>query len=397
MPRRWVLVAETPFLPADGGVEQELLGMAVALASLGELAAVVVPARHPLPIARYTDVLGDLPILVARRSTRPTRLVHPRDPFMVASRPAAKSILADLAQLIPPADAVLVGAYKPHRLGRSIAEHLAIPAVVRMHNIEGDYATSLARTAVGARRAVLSLEAARVRRDEHRLGRASWVRGIADISRVDAAKRRLTATVPVVVVPPFSGQPSPGGTKAVLARIPVRGRVLFVGALDVATNHDALRWFLRDVWPRVLVAAPHATLVVAGRRPPAELVHRWSSVPGVSVHADVADMSPLLHSAAVALNPAVSGSGVNIKLVEYLRAGVPSVSTVAGAAGLDLEPGVHLLVADGAEPFASAIATLLSDARAAEAIGLAGPERVRVVLDGTAGVRSLDALIDGLG
>ena len=45
----------------------------------------------------------------------------------------------------------------------------------------------------------------------------------------------------------------------------------------------------------------------------------------------------LLTVAAVALNPVSEGSGTNMKMLDYLAAGVPVVSTAVGARGLDLE------------------------------------------------------------
>ncbi len=47
-------------------------------------------------------------------------------------------------------------------------------------------------------------------------------------------------------------------------------------------------------------------------------------------------------AASVAVNPMVSGSGTNLKIVEYLAAGVPVVSTPFGMRGLDLRPDEHL-------------------------------------------------------
>lgn len=40
--------------------------------------------------------------------------------------------------------------------------------------------------------------------------------------------------------------------------------VTFLGALDVATNQDALRWFAGQVWPPVLAAVPAARWRVVG-------------------------------------------------------------------------------------------------------------------------------------
>jgi len=50
--------------------------------------------------------------------------------------------------------------------------------------------------------------------------------------------------------------------------------------------------------------------------------------------------------ADVALNPMVSGSGTNLKILEYMASGVPVVTTKFGIRGINLEDGTHVLVSD---------------------------------------------------
>lgn len=46
----------------------------------------------------------------------------------------------------------------------------------------------------------------------------------------------------------------------------------------------------------------------------------------------------------IALNPMLSGSGTNIKMLDYLAAGIPTISTPIGAQGLDIVDGEHAIV-----------------------------------------------------
>ena len=386
---RYIMVAESPFQPANGGGEQESTGMALALAAAGRLAAVVVPTVRPLNVEPFRELLGDVPIIESPRSMRPTRLLHPTAPFVIASRRAGPGLVPTLSRVAPGAGAVLVAAYKAHGLGATIAAGLRLPAVLRMHNIEGDYHTSVARSARGPKRAVLALEARRVRRDELALGRAPWLQGIADISSKDAGQRRSTATVPVIHVPPFRSVSLPP------PRCPDAGSVVFLGALDIATNHDALDWLLGQVWPLVLRQAPDTLLRVVGRRPSAALVNRLAGMAGVELLGDVEDLGPVLSSTALAVNPAVSGSGVNIKLLDYLSAAVPTVTTPLGVAGLDLSPGEGVAVASTAADFAAELCRLLGDHAAAAAMGSSGHRRVSELLSPSAGLQALDSLVAG--
>lgn len=54
----------------------------------------------------------------------------------------------------------------------------------------------------------------------------------------------------------------------------------------------------------------------------------------------------LLRTAGVALNPVRFGSGTNLKILEYLAAGVSVVTTRFGARGIDVVDGEHLIVDD---------------------------------------------------
>jgi glycosyltransferase involved in cell wall biosynthesis len=59
----------------------------------------------------------------------------------------------------------------------------------------------------------------------------------------------------------------------------------------------------------------------------------------------VEDTRPYLEAADVALNPVLTGSGTNLKQLEYMALGLPTLLTPVGARGLPLEDGVHGLIA----------------------------------------------------
>jgi glycosyltransferase involved in cell wall biosynthesis len=54
----------------------------------------------------------------------------------------------------------------------------------------------------------------------------------------------------------------------------------------------------------------------------------------------------VLSSVSAALNPMTTGSGTNLKMLEYFAAGTPVVSTGFGARGLGLEAGAHFVEAE---------------------------------------------------
>ena len=64
-----------------------------------------------------------------------------------------------------------------------------------------------------------------------------------------------------------------------------------------------------------------------------------------------------LSCADCALNPMRSGSGTNLKMLDYFASGVPVISTLHGVRGLGAEAGKHLVIAE-IESFPDAIAAL---------------------------------------
>lgn len=383
---RWIVVADSPFVPPRGGGQREHAGFVDAAVRAGLVSVLVVPhGPDNKPGPRHRSGSVEIPVVPVPRDFRRRHLVGYRTPFVVASRPVPDWVVPTVARLSPDATAVIVFSYKSHAIGRRLAEDLELPAVLRQHNLEGHYHRELARGTGGPRGWMLRWEAYRIERDERGLEHCAWLRAIADISCTDAEIRSLRARMPVHYVPPFAISIEHGD----VGRAPRPGTVLFLGSLNLATNHDSLWWFVDDIWPRVRQLAPGSRLVVVGSRPSPRLLRHLSTVPCVDVHADVPDVAPYLRAAAVAINPTVSGSGVNIKLVEYVIAGIPTVTTSVAAAGLQLRPGVDVEVADEPEAFARALVGMINDPDRTE---LLAAERARHARRMFAPERSLERL-----
>ena len=76
---------------------------------------------------------------------------------------------------------------------------------------------------------------------------------------------------------------------------------------------------------------------------------------GVDLIANPHDVWPIYAQGRVLVNPARSGSGVNIKSVEMLQLEVPIVSTPVGVGGLPDDVKSQFFVADSPEDFAASI------------------------------------------
>lgn len=144
-------------------------------------------------------------------------------------------------------------------------------------------------------------------------------------------------------------------------------RLLFIGSFRHFPNIVAYRFFVDQVWPILLVKSPEIRLtVVAGPDP---LLY-WRAHTGLSsIPLDhrirllefVADVRPLYVEANLAIVPTLESAGTNLKVLEAMAMDRAVVSTSTGCAGLDLEHGVNVWIADQPGDFAKAIQTLLKD------------------------------------
>lgn len=141
---------------------------------------------------------------------------------------------------------------------------------------------------------------------------------------------------------------------------PTADTVIYPGALTYSANLDAVTWFARKVWPRLLRSRPQARFLVTGSTAGVDIA-ALTAVPGLSFTGYLPDVRPTLASAQVCVIPLRQGGGSRLKVLEAMALGVPVLSTTKGVEGLDLEPGRHCLVADDPETFAAQLERLLAD------------------------------------
>jgi glycosyltransferase involved in cell wall biosynthesis len=265
------------------------------------------------------------------------------------------------------ADQLTMAQYLPLARGHNVR------TVFDAHNAVWQLVQGLAkRQPTPAHRAAAEVEWRLLRRFEGQAARSSdlTLAVSADDERLlaDAAGTPLRSTVTPIGIEAQQRQPVPVRPEA--------SSLLSVATMHYPPNAEAMRWFRDEIWPSVRAAHPTATVDVAGTRPPQDL-RDWSTQDErVSVHGFVEHVEPLYERAAVCVVPLRAGSGVRVKILEALAAGVPVVSTSVGAEGLDLIPGTHLLIADEPQAFANALLTLLASPERRATLAAAGRAQV---------------------
>lgn len=136
-----------------------------------------------------------------------------------------------------------------------------------------------------------------------------------------------------------------------------RKRVVFMGS-QYGPNAEAGRFIVDVLAPRV----PDVTFVLIGGVSEGLLL---TPIPGNVMCVGIVDEEQkwkLLLSADVAINPMFSGAGTNVKMFDFLAAGLPVLTTAVGARGIvDESTGKGEIVVKPRDALVSALSSLLAE------------------------------------
>lgn len=177
---------------------------------------------------------------------------------------------------------------------------------------------------------------------------------VASSPRVAAALARRAPRADVVIAP-LSLDPT-HYVQAPLDGPPTAG---IVGTANWPPTAAAMTYAIERVWPAVLARVPDARLVVAGRG--SEELPSARGQANVDVLGEIPSAAELFAKLSVLLYPVPRGSGMKVKVLEALAAGVPVVTSPSGAEGIDA--GAGIVVATTIESFIESTAAILTDER----------------------------------
>ncbi len=141
---------------------------------------------------------------------------------------------------------------------------------------------------------------------------------------------------------------------------PEPGTLIYAGALTYSANFDAVSYFLRDIYPRILARRPGVRFTVTGQVDGAP-VNRLLQHPGLILTGYLDDVRPAIARSWASVVPLRAGGGTRLKILESMALGTPVVTTRKGAEGLELVPGRDVLIADTPGEFGEAVLALLAD------------------------------------
>lgn len=186
----------------------------------------------------------------------------------------------------------------------------------------------------------------------------------AEDYRVDRSK--------IVLVPngvdPHAIQPCPGTAARLAARSRLELSATRPACFFIGSPHPPNIEAVDIIIHRLAASTPEADFLIAGKVCDAFAGRALPTNIRLLGLIDEETKLALLHGADVALNPVISGSGTNLKMLEYFAAGLPVLTTPVGARGLDIEPRQHALVVEP-DGLADALVELLGDATLAALLG----------------------------
>lgn len=379
-PWKRIVVANTfPIHPASNGGQVRMLNLYLRLAEHADITVVCLGPGH-LPAQAHTLRAG------LRQVVAPMSAAHTAFEIDLGAR--LRASCTDVAAMLEPtlspawvaalaeacASADVVVACHPYAYP-AIRTVWTGPVVYESLNVESDLKAAIFGHDTETLAKVHAVEAECARQAPLVLCCSA-----EDAARMQAvyALPRLPAVVPNGVDAESYPEQSASTRAALRARLGLdaqgaaRALAIFVASLH-GPNIDALRSLM--AW------APHCPEVLFGivgsvcdadglPLPPANvlLVGRVSD----------AELRVWLAAADVGLNPMVSGSGTNLKMLEYAAAGVPILSTPFGGRGGILEAGRHYRAAEIAD-FPRALGELLAPAATEERASMVAQARARAI------------------
>lgn len=179
-------------------------------------------------------------------------------------------------------------------------------------------------------------------------------------------------------------------------KLPKNPTILFVGTFKWLPNREAVSFLVKDVWPLISKALPHAKLWIVGNAPSDEVLS-YQSLPNVTVTGNIPDIRDAFAGAHMLLAPVLSGKGTRYKILEAMASATPIVATPTAVEGLGITPGKEALLGQTAQELAEKSVQLLTDTILQQKLATQGERFVRSHFDWHLIAKQLDAVYRNLG
>jgi len=171
--------------------------------------------------------------------------------------------------------------------------------------------------------------------------------------------------------------------------------IIFVGGYQHAPNLDAVQFFVAEIMPILRQLLSGFRFHVVGSNTPEAIMALAAE--DIVVHGFVEDLDSLLYQMRINVAPLRYGAGIKGKIGSAMAVGLPTVGTTIAVEGMSLINGKNILVADGADAIANAIAKLYEDEILWTELSAAGLEFAEKAWSGEAVWKKLANILAELG
>lgn len=126
-----------------------------------------------------------------------------------------------------------------------------------------------------------------------------------------------------------------------------RQDIIFVGGFGHPPNIDAVLWFGREIFPKILMKYPNIKWYVVGSKVTPEIQALESENIIIKGFVEDEELDKMYRQCRIAVVPLRVGAGVKGKVVEAAYYQIPLVTTTIGGEGLSKEEGAFLMEDDG--------------------------------------------------
>jgi polysaccharide biosynthesis protein PslH len=152
-------------------------------------------------------------------------------------------------------------------------------------------------------------------------------------------------------------------------------RIIFTGNMTYYPNEDGILYFVKEIFPKIVLRHPKAELYIVGQNPPRSI--RDVAAHNIVVTGFVPDIKVEYSKSAVSVAPIRFGAGTLTKILEPMAMGIPIVATSMGAEGLPVKHGRDILIADTPDEYAEAVVRLLNNTQLQHTLGSSAAAMVR--------------------
>ena len=152
-------------------------------------------------------------------------------------------------------------------------------------------------------------------------------------------------------------------------------RIIFTGNLTYFPNIDAIKYFVGEIFPMILLKDPEVCFFIVGQNPPTEI--RRLANKNIIVTGFVENIYAEYLKSTIAVAPIRFGAGSQFKILEALALGIPVVTTSITAEGIDAVNSGDVMIADTPEKFRDMVLLLLADPGLCDTIASKGKKMIR--------------------